>query len=50
LTGDGDIADLWFYKYFFAIALPLMLLIVLWAKPWPRAARGPIFAVVLCML
>jgi hypothetical protein len=50
LMGDGGLLDLWFFKYFFAIALPLMLLAVLWAKPWPRGVRDPVSAVVLCTL
>ena len=37
--GDGTIFDMWPWKYFFVIALPLMLLAMLWAKPWPPGHR-----------
>jgi hypothetical protein len=47
---EGGTIDGWWYKYFFVIALPLMLLAVLWAKPWPQGARDPVSAVLLCTL
>jgi hypothetical protein len=48
--GDGDYLNLWFFKYFWVITLPFMLLAVLWAKPWPRGTRDPVSAVVLGVL
>jgi hypothetical protein len=47
---EGGLFDGWWYTYFFVIALPLMLLAVLWAKPWPQGARDPVSAVLLCTL
>ena len=37
--GDGSIIDLWPYKYYFVIAVPIMLLALIIAKLWPRGAR-----------
>jgi hypothetical protein len=49
--GEGNSSlDGWWYTYYFAFALPLMLLALIWAKPWPKGARDPVSAVVLCSL
>jgi hypothetical protein len=49
-VGDGSILEIWIIKYYFVIVLPFMLLAVLWAKPWPPAARDPVSAVVLSLV
>jgi hypothetical protein len=47
---EGGIFDVWVLKYWFVIALPFMLLAVVWAKSWPPGARDPVSAVMLCTL
>jgi hypothetical protein len=47
---EGGFMDLWVMKYWFVIALPFMLLAVVWAKSWPPGARDPVSAVMLCTL
>jgi hypothetical protein len=37
--GDGSLLDLWPLKYYFVIAVPIMMLALIFAKPWPRGAR-----------
>ena len=37
--GDGSVIDLWPYKYYYVAAVPIMLLALIFAKPWPRGAR-----------
>jgi hypothetical protein len=47
---EGGLNDMWMIKYWFAVALPFMLLAVVWAKSWPSGARDPVSAVMLCTL
>ena len=49
-THTTNVLEVWPYKYFFAIALPLMLLALLWGKRWPQGARDPVSTVLLCTL
>ena len=46
----GSVLDVWPIKFWFIIALPVMLLSLVWAKTWPRGARDPVSAVALCTL
>ena len=36
--------------YYYVVALPLMLLALVWGKVWPPGARDPVSAVLLCTL
>ena len=38
------------YVYYYVVALPLMLLALVWGKVWPPGARDPVSAVVLSTL
>jgi hypothetical protein len=49
-THTTNTLKVWPYKYYFAIALPLMLLALFWGKRWPQGARDPVSTVFLCTL
>ena len=47
---EGGFFHVHFLKYYFVLALPIMLLAVIWTKPWPLGVRDPVSAVILCTL
>eukprot|EP01050_Picozoa_sp_SAG11_P013610 SAG11_NODE_1602_length_4600_cov_1.859587_5_plen_811_part_00 len=46
----GHWLDQWHVQYFFVIAVPALLLALVWAKEWPSGVRDPVSVVVLCAL
>ena len=50
-THTTNLFEIWSVKYFFTIALPLIMLLALfWGKRWPQGSRDPVSAVLLCTL
>ena len=46
--GTGTVFEMWPIKYYYVAGLPIMLLAVVWVKPWPQGTRDPVSALLLC--
>jgi hypothetical protein len=48
--GDEGFVEMWVYKYYLVIVVPVLLLALVWAKRWPQGVRDPVSTLVLCAL